>query len=73
MNNGKPFCRWADDDCQGPTCTYASCIRGRLLANGTCAASLKRRTLEEKGPEEEQPSLKLKGKILRKISDDELF
>jgi len=73
MHSGKPFCRWADDDCQGPTCSYATCIRGRLLADGTCGTSLKRRTLEEKGPEEELPSVKLKGRILRKVSEEEIF
>lgn len=74
LHTGKAFCRWADDECAGATCSYVSCVRGRLLANGICGMSIKRKTVEERGPEEvEVPKVKLKGKVLQKLGDEEVI
>jgi len=49
------------------------CITRRLLPNGICGESLKRRTTE-KGPEEEPlQTIKVRGKVYRKIGERELF
>ncbi|MFH0897219.1 MAG: hypothetical protein V1850_04130 [Candidatus Bathyarchaeota archaeon] len=72
------YCRWADDDCVGPTCNYATCIRGRLLSNGVCGLSVKRKTNEEAGPEAIEvdniiSNIRLKGKLSRRFREDEII
>lgn len=67
------WCRWTDELCNVSNCTYAICIRRRLLPRGICGETVKRKTVE-KDPEDVigQP-IRLKGKALRKIGDRELF
>ncbi|MFH0748859.1 MAG: hypothetical protein V1915_02920 [Candidatus Bathyarchaeota archaeon] len=72
------YCRWAEDDCVGHTCNYAICSRGRLLPNGTCGLSIKRKTNEEIAPEtlkENLPlnNIKVRGKLLRRVKEDDLI
>jgi len=43
-----------------------------LLSDGTCGMSVKRQTTEEKGPDElELAKVKLRGKVLRKLGNDQ--
>jgi hypothetical protein len=73
FQKNRAYCRWADDQCSGPDCNYASCGRGRLLANGTCGLNVKRKTRDETGPEAfEAPPVKLR-KLRRRIREDALF
>ena len=72
------YCRWADDDCVGPSCNYALCIRGRLLLNGICGLSVKRKTNEETVPltietPNKMNNIKLSKKLSRRIKEDDLF
>ena len=73
------YCRWADDDCVGCTCNYAICVRGRLLPNGVCGLSVKRKTNEESAPETVNAvsaklnTVKVKGKLLRRFREDDLI
>jgi len=54
-------------------CGYATCIKRRLLPRGICGETVKRKTIE-KGPEEALvPAVKLKGKVLRKVGEKEIF
>jgi len=70
----RAYCRWADDTCTGGTCNYAVCVKSKLLSNGLCGLSIKRRTSEDSGPELlEEPQIKLKGKIRRRFRSDELL
>ena len=48
------------------------CVKRRLLPNGVCGETVKRKTAE-KGPEEIGPPVKLRGKIVKKIGEDEIF
>jgi len=49
------------------------CVKRRLLPGGICGETVKRKTTE-KGPEEVVgPTIKLRGKALRKIRDKEIF
>lgn len=79
MNAGRRiYCRWADDDCVGSTCNYSLCIRGKLLTNGVCGLSVKRKTNEEVGPETKKvdskiESVKLRGKILRRFRENDII
>lgn len=67
------WCRWTEEMCNVANCTYALCVKRRLLPRGICGETVKRKTVE-KAPEEVigQP-IKLRGKALRKIGDRELF
>jgi hypothetical protein len=71
---GGIYCRWADDYCRGASCNYAICARGRLLQNGICGLTIKRKTSENRKPEEieEDIKIRLKGKALRRLGKEGL-
>jgi len=70
----RAYCRWADDDCAGATCNYTVCLKGRLLPNGTCGLTIKRKTSEEATPDTMKlPEIRLHGRMQKKIGEDELF
>ena len=49
------------------------CTIRRLLPGGICGETLKRKTVE-RGPEDEvMPSIRVRGKIFRKIGEKEIF
>ena len=60
--------------CNVANCTYAMCLKRRLLPRGVCGETVKRLTVD-KPPEEltSEAPLRLRGKALRKIGDRELF
>lgn len=64
---GGAYCRWGDDVCAPATCNYATCMRARLLANGVCGLTVKRKTAEDKEPEEIKPVARLNEKLLKKL------
>lgn len=74
MKKGKTtWCRWTEEECEVSNCSYATCIKRRLLPQGVCGESVKRKTVE-RAPEEIIPSaVKLRGKALRKIGEKEIF
>jgi len=69
----KVFCRWADDECHATRCNYTSCIRGRLLANGVCGLTVRRKTTEKEALEEAPPTIRLRGRVIRRIDEREIF
>ena len=70
----RAYCRWADDECTGGTCNYALCIKSRLLPQGVCGLAVKRITNEDAVPETlEKPKVKLRGKILKRFKEEEIF
>jgi len=44
-----------------------------LLSNGICGETVKRKTVERMPEEELVPTVKLRGKALRKIGEKEIF
>jgi len=44
-----------------------------MLPEGVCGESVKRRTVEIRPEEDMIPSVKLKGKMLRRLGDEELY
>ena len=54
-------------------CSYAACGRRQLLPGGVCGESVKRRTVEMRPEEDLIPAVKLKGKALRKLGDNEIY
>jgi hypothetical protein len=67
------WCKWTDEECNVGNCTYATCVRRQLLPGGVCGESVKRRTVELRPEEDIMPSIKLKGKALRKIKDKDFY
>jgi hypothetical protein len=67
------WCRWTDDACNVANCTYALCVKRRLLPRGVCGETVKRKTVEKEPEEVMGESIKLRGKALRKIGDKEIF
>jgi len=67
------WCRWTDEECNVANCSYASCTRRRLLPGNICGESVKRRTVEKNLEEDIIPSVKLKGKALRKLGEKEIY
>jgi len=69
----KVWCRWTEEECNVANCNYATCVKRRLLPNGVCGETVKRKTVETKPEEELTPAVKLRGKALRKIGEREIF
>ncbi len=67
------WCRWTDDMCNVANCTYAMCVKKRLLLRGICGETVKRKTTEKKPEEVIGPAIKLRGKALRRIGEKEIF
>jgi hypothetical protein len=59
--------------CNVGNCTYAICAKRRLLPRGICGESIKRKTIEKQPDEVIGPTVKLRGKTLRKIGEKEIF
>ncbi len=67
------WCRWTEEICNVANCTYAMCVKRRLLPGGICGETVKRKTVEKKPEEVIGPTIKLRGKAFRKIGDKEIF
>jgi hypothetical protein len=67
------WCSWTDEECNIANCSYATCARRQLLPGGVCGESVKRKTVERTLEEDLIPSVKLKGKALRKLGEKEIF
>lgn len=60
--------------CEPKSCTYAMCRRRQLLDNGVCGRTIKRKTREEKSPEDfEEEEIRVKGKLYRKTGERIIF
>jgi hypothetical protein len=67
------WCRWTDEECDVANCTYAICVKRRLLPKGTCGETIKRKTVEKQPEEVIGPTVKLKGRVFRKVGEKEIF
>jgi hypothetical protein len=67
------WCRWTEETCNVANCTYAVCVKRRLLPRGICGETVKRQTVDKAPEEVIGQSIKLRGKALRKIGERELF
>jgi hypothetical protein len=59
--------------CNVANCTYALCMKRRLLPRGICGETVKRITVDRAPEELMTESIKLRGKALRKIGEREIF
>jgi hypothetical protein len=67
------WCRWTEDNCEIANCSFATCVKRRLLPAGVCGESVKRKTMETDPEKTIIPSVRLKGKALRKLGEKEIF
>lgn len=67
------WCRWTEENCEIATCSFGTCAKRRLLPQGVCGESIKRKTVESEPEKAMIPSVRLKGKALRKIGEKEIF
>ena len=62
-----------EENCKVENCTYAMCFKRWLLPQGICGETVKRMTVERKLEDIPDRSIKLRGKALRRIKDDDFF
>jgi len=67
------WCRWTEDNCDVASCNFATCAKRRLLPKGVCGESVKRKTVETEPEKTVIPTVRLKGKALRKLGEKEIF
>jgi hypothetical protein len=67
------WCRLTEENCDIPNCTYAICMKRRLLPKGVCGETIIRKTVEKQPDEVIGPPVKLRGRALRKIGEKEIF
>lgn len=74
MERGRAWCNWTNEPCNPANCTYAMCRNRRLLPDGVCAYSIKRRTKDEEQPEDLlKEEIKVRSKLLRKMGEKRIL
>lgn len=74
MQGERAWCNWTNEPCNPANCTYAMCIKRRLLSDGVCAYSIKRRTRDEEQPEDLlTKEIKVRSKLLRKTGEKRII
>jgi hypothetical protein len=67
------WCREAEESCNVAGCTYAVCVKRRLLPMGICGETVKRVTVDRDPDEMMSETVRLKGKAFRRVGEKELF
>ncbi len=67
------WCREAEENCEIAGCTYAVCVKRRMLPKGICGETVKRITTDRDPEEMEEETVRLKGKAFRKLGERDLF
>ena len=68
------WCRDTDENCTVAKCTYSMCMKRRFLPGGVCGETVKRKTVEKELDDDLLgDSIRLKGKALRKLGDQEFY
>ena len=69
------WCKWAMDNCIGPDCTFAFCVKHSLRDDKLCGLKVKREAKEVKLKEEREPviSERLKQKIKKRLREWEEY
>ncbi|MBS7618728.1 hypothetical protein KEJ25_09080 [Candidatus Bathyarchaeota archaeon] len=70
---GDAWCTYTNDYCVGYKCNYASCIRNKLLNDGVCGLTIKRRAEDLEPPEELDIQVKIRSKLMKKLGEKEIF
>jgi hypothetical protein len=67
------WCKWSEEQCDPTNCNYPTCLTRRLLPNGKCGETVKRKTVEKEPEEDTVQPVKVRGKTYRKIGEKEIF
>lgn len=67
------WCREAEENCSVAGCTYAVCMKRRMLPNGICGETVKRITTDIDPEDIEVNTVRLKGKAFRKLGERDLY
>jgi hypothetical protein len=67
------WCRETEEPCGVAKCTYSMCMKRRLLPGGVCGETVRRQTVEKAPEDDFGGPVKLKGKALRKLGDEEFY
>ncbi len=67
------WCRMTEEACDVKNCTYAMCMKRRLLPRGICGETVRRQTVEKDLTDDVDVPVKLKGKALRKLGDEDFY
>lgn len=67
------WCRWTEEPCEVKNCSYATCVKRKLLLQGVCGETVKRKTVETLPEETLKTPIRLKGKAMRKLGEKELY
>ncbi len=67
------WCRMTEEPCDIKNCTYAMCMKRRLLPRGICGETVRRQTVEKDFEDDIDVPMKLKGKALRKFGDQDFY
>jgi hypothetical protein len=67
------WCRETEEACNVANCTYSMCLKRRLLPGAICGETVKRQTVEKLPEDDFDGPVKIRGKTLRKLGDDEIY
>jgi hypothetical protein len=69
------WCGMTEEVCDLTNCTYAMCMKRRMLPQGICGETVKRKTVEKDLEEADgvDVPVKLKGKAFRKFGERDIF
>jgi hypothetical protein len=67
------WCSWTEEMCDIADCSYAICVKRRLLPKGICGETIKRKTVDKQPEEVIGPTVKLRGRTFRKGGEKEIF
>lgn len=73
------WCRDGEEPCNVAKCTYSMCFKRRMLPGAICGETVKRKTAEHDldddffKDKDDTSAVKLKGKALRKLGDQDFY
>ena len=71
FRSGTAWCSWTNDNCIGPSCSYALCIRSKLLPGNRCGLVVRRITVDKVKLKDFELNLKIPGKLAQRIGNKE--
>jgi hypothetical protein len=67
------WCRWTEELCNVANCQYSMCMKRRLLPQGICGETVRRKTVDRNPEDFIDEPVRLKGKAFRKLGERELY
>lgn len=65
------WCDWIEGECIGPSCTYAQCLRGKMMTDNRCGLVVRRVTTDTIKPDDFKLDFKISRKLTRRLGRDE--